>query len=108
MPHPRSYGAVSEFFRLVRENNLCSLEEAVRRVTSKTAETIGLTDRGVLKKGNIADITVFDPKRIAPTATYLDPIRLEAGVHHVLIGGEIARHNGILTKLRNGNFLVIS
>ncbi len=108
MPHPRSYGAVSEFFRLARENNLCSLEEAVRRVTSKTADTIGLTDRGVLKKGNVADITVFDPKRIAPTATYLDPIRLSAGVHHVLIGGEIALHNGIQTELRKGKFLVKS
>ena len=107
MPHPRSYGAVSEFFRLARENNLCSLEEAVRRVTSKTAETIGLTNRGILKTGNIADITVFDPNRIAPTATYLDPIRLSAGVHHVLIGGEIALHNGVQTKLRKGKFLAV-
>lgn len=108
MPHPRSYGAVSEFFRLARENNLCSLEEAVRRVTSKTADTIGLNDRGVLKKGNIADITVFDPNRITPTATYLDPIRLSAGVHHVLIGGEIALHNGVQTKMRKGKFLIKS
>lgn len=106
MPHPRSYAAISEFFRLARENNLCSLEEAVRRVTSQTAATIGLTNRGVLKKRNIADITIFDPKRIAPKATYLNPIRLSAGVHHVLIGGEFALQNGVQTELRKGRFLV--
>ena len=108
MPHPRSYAAVSEFFRLARENNLCSLEEAVRRVTSKTAHTIGLTNRGVLKTGNIADITVFDPERIAPKATYLDPIQLSAGVQHVLVGGELALYHGVQTELRKGRFLVKS
>ena len=108
MPHPRSYAAVSEFFRLVRENNLCSLEETVRRVTSKTADTIGLTDRGILKTGNIADITIFDPDCIAPKATYLDPIQLSVGVQYVLIGGEIALDHGVQTELRKGKFLIKS
>ena len=108
MPHPRSYAAVSEFFRLAREKDLCSLEETVRRVTSKTATLIGLTDRGVLKKRNIADITILDPERIAPQASYLDPIRLSAGVQHVILAGEIALYNGVQTELRKGKFLVKS
>ena len=87
---------------------LCSLEETVRRVTSKTATLIGLTDRGVLKKRKIADITIFDPERIAPQASYLDPIRLSAGVQHVILAGEIALYNGVQTELRKGKFLVKS
>jgi N-acyl-D-aspartate/D-glutamate deacylase len=47
-PHPRSYGAIAEFFRLAREKRLCTVEEAVHRVTGKTAERFGLTDSGVL------------------------------------------------------------
>ena len=70
-PHPRSYGTIPEFFRLVREHQLCSIEEAVRRVTSKPAAMIGLADRGLLKTGLAADITVFDPAVIRPQATYL-------------------------------------
>ena len=104
-PHPRSYGAVTEFFRLAREKNLCSLEEAVRRVTSKAADAIGLTDRGRLLPGMAADIAVFDPQTIAPRATYLDPIRVSQGVRHVLVGGGVALEDGVQTSLRAGRFL---
>ena len=104
-PHPRSYGAITEFFRLARERNICSLEEAVRRVTSKSTDTISLRDRGRLLPGMVADITVFDPQSIAPRATYLDPIRLSQGVWHVLVGGGIALENGAQTEYRGGAFL---
>ena len=104
-PHPRSYAAITEFFRLARTRGLCSLEEAVRRVTSKPADTIGLTDRGRLCPGLMADITVFDPQAIAPRATYLDPIQLATGVRHVLIGGGVALEDGEQTGLRAGRFL---
>ena len=104
-PHPRSYAAVSEFFRLARERSICPMEEAVRRVTSKPADMIGLTDRGRLRVGMTADITVFDPAAIAPRATYLDPIRLSQGVAHVLVNGGVALENGAQTELRAGRFL---
>ena len=104
-PHPRSYGAVTEFFRLAREKNICSLEEAVRRVTSKTADTIGLRNRGRLLPGLAADICVFDPAVIAPRATYLDPIQVSRGVRHVLVGGGVALEDGAQTELRAGRFL---
>ena len=104
-PHPRSYAAISEFFRRAREHKLCSLEEAVRRVTSKGADMIGLTDRGRLQEGLVADITVFDPETIGPRATYLDSIQLSQGVQHVVIGGGVAMENGVQTDLRIGKFL---
>lgn len=104
-PHPRSYGAIAEFFRLAREKNLCPVEEAVRRVTSKAADMISLPDRGRLKTGAFADITVFDPAKIAPRATYLAPVRLAEGVKHVIVNGEIALQDGKQTDYRSGRFL---
>lgn len=104
-PHPRSYGAVTEFLRLAREKKICTLEEAVRRITKKPACEIGFADRGELKEGYIADITVFDPESIRPTATYLDPVQLSTGVKHVIIGGQIALENGSQTNVRAGQFL---
>ena len=104
-PHPRNYGAVAEFFRLNRLHGLCSLEEAVRRVTSLPAGNIGMTRRGLLKPGYAADITVFDPETIAPRATYMAPVQLAAGVRHVVVGGRIALKDGAQTGVRAGRFL---
>ena len=104
-PHPRSYGAVTEFFRLAREHDICTVEEAVRRVTSKAADMLGMTDRGRLIEGNAADITVFDPETIAPRGTYLEPVQLSQGVKHVVINGVIALENGVQTAARPGRFL---
>ena len=104
-PHPRVYGAVAEFFRLVREKKICALEEAVRRVTGSAADRFGLTDRGCLAVGKAADITVFDPEAIAPRATYLDPVRTAQGVRHVIVGGQTALENGVQTAARAGRFL---
>ncbi|MBE5781427.1 MAG: hypothetical protein E7328_06385 [Clostridiales bacterium] len=104
-PHPRSYGTMPEFFRLRREHNFCTLSEAIRRVTQKPAQMIGLKDRGILKPGMVADVTVFDPDTIAPRSTYLAPVALSTGVEHVIIGGGIALKNGKQTELRLGKFL---
>ena len=104
-PHPRTYGAMAEFFRLVREKRFCTLEEAVFRVTGKTADRFGIRDRGRLAVGKQADITVFDPEGIAPRATYLNPVQPATGVRHVIIGGSVALENGIQTEARPGRFL---
>ena len=104
-PHPRSYGAIAEFFRLAREKKLCGLEEAVRRVTGKPAEVFGLPDRGRLEAGMAADITVFDPAALAPQATYLEPVRLARGVKLVIVNGEVALEDGAQTAARAGQFL---
>ena len=104
-PHPRNYGAIAEFFRLNRAHHFCSLADAVRRVTSLLAGFLGLRDRGQLKPGFAADITVFDPDAIAPRATYRHPIQLAQGVHHVIVNGKIALKDGAQTDLRPGQFL---
>ena len=104
-PIPGDTAPSRPFFRLAREKRLCSLEDAVRRVTGDTAARFGLSDRGLLAVGKAADITVFDPEAIAPAATYLDPIRLARGVVHVIVNGEIALRDGIQTDVRSGRFL---
>ena len=105
VPHPRSYGAIAEFLRLAREKGLCSLEEAVRRVTGKPAAVFSLPDRGRLAVGMAADITVFDPAAIAPRATYLQPVQLAQGVHAVIVNGQIALRDGRQTDVRAGQLL---
>ena len=104
-PHPRSFGATAEFFRLAREKGLCTVEEAVHRVTGKTADALGMKDRGYLRPGMAADITVFDAEKIGPKATYLDSVQLAEGVCHVLVNGGIAMENGKQTEYRGGKFL---
>lgn len=105
LPHPRSFGAIARFLRLAREKQLCSLEEAVRRITSKGAAMLGMTDRGLLKAGYVADITVFDPAEIGDRATYLKPIQLAQGVRHVVLGGQVALEDGVQTEVRAGRIL---
>ena len=105
IPHPRSFGTFPEFFRLRREHDFCSLEQAVRRVTSKAADMLGMKERGLLREGMVADITVFDPDTIAARATHIDPVRLSAGVHHVIVNGQIALKNGVQTTARCGQIL---
>jgi len=104
-PHPRSYGAITEFFRLAREKRLCTTEEAVRRVTGKAADMLGMQGRGRLATGAAADITIFDPESIAPRGTYLAPAQVSQGVIHVLVNGGIALENGRQTPYRGGRFL---
>lgn len=104
-PHPRSYATMPEFFRRVREERICPLEEAVRRVTGKAADMLGMRDRGRLLAGMAADITVFDPDAIAPRATYLEPVQVAQGVKHVLVDGGIALEDGAQTAYRGGRYL---
>jgi N-acyl-D-aspartate/D-glutamate deacylase len=89
MIHPRAYGSFPRILgRYVREEKLLSLEEAVRKMTSLPARRLGLHDRGLLRPGLAADITVFDPARIADRATFEAPHRLSEGIVYVLVNGE--------------------
>ena len=74
-------------------------------MTSLPASRLGLADRGVLRPGAFADITVFDPDKITDRATYQNPFRYSEGVCHVLVNGAIAMEDGELTGVRNGRFL---
>jgi N-acyl-D-amino-acid deacylase len=105
-PHPRSYGTFARVLgRYVREKQVLSLPEAVRRMTSLPASRLGLKDRGVLRPGAFADVTIFDPQTIADRATYELPHQYSAGVRCVLVNGAVALAEGELTGVRSGRFL---
>lgn len=104
--HPRAFGTFPRVFaRYVREKGLISLEEAVRKCTLLPAERLGLRDRGVLREGAVADITVFDPAAILDRADFSHPWRLAEGVHCVLVNGRIAWDDGRPTGVCAGGVL---
>jgi N-acyl-D-amino-acid deacylase len=102
-PHPRAYGAFARILgKYVRELKLLPLHEAIRKMTGASATALGLADRGLLRKGFRADITVFDPVAVAEIATYEDPHRYAKGVEHVLVNGEPVIDSGEHTGARPG------
>ncbi len=93
--HPRAYGTFPRILgTYVREEHLLSLEAAVRKMTGVAAERMGIEDRGILKVGKYADITVFDPATIADRSTYEHPGELSVGVRYVLVNGRFTLDDG--------------
>ena len=78
------------------------LEDAVRKMTSLNAAKLGLADRGLLRPGNFADVTVFDPERIADKATYSDPFQYPEGIDFVIVNGKLVVDDGKHTGERPG------
>lgn len=105
-PHPRNFGTFPKVLRLAREQGICSMEMAVRRMTGLCADIIGMTDRGYLREGLVADITVFDPATVTDNATYKDPFAKPTGICHVLMEGQFALENGLQTDARLGKFIL--
>src|SRR5579871_5318444 len=98
--HPRAFGSMPRFLgHYVRDEHLLSLEQAIRKITSLPAQREHLRDRGLLKEGFFADITVFDPATIIDTATYEQPAQLSRGVKYVLVNGQLEYENGRLTGI---------
>jgi dihydroorotase/N-acyl-D-amino-acid deacylase len=105
-PHPRSYGTfVRVLGRYARERGVLPLAEAVRKMTSFPAQRVGLHDRGVLRPGMKADIAVWDAATIADTATFAQPHQYAAGVHTVVVNGQIVFERGAMTPARPGRVL---
>ena len=105
-PHPRSFGTFPRFLRLVREHQLMPLEDAVYKLTGLPAQILGLTDRGVLQEGAAADVTVFDPDRVADRSEYTDSVKKPAGIPYVLVGGQPAVWDGAASGSRTGGVLI--
>jgi N-acyl-D-amino-acid deacylase len=102
-PHPRAYGTYPRVLgRYVRERGVLSLEEAIRKMTSFPATRLGLQDRGLVRAGMAADLTVFDPDRIVDRATFADPHQFPVGVEYVLVNGEPVVERGAHTGARPG------
>ena len=100
MPHPRFYGTFPRIIgHYVHEQQLLPLEQAIRKMTGATAQALRLRDRGLLKEGYRADITIFDPADFKDRATYADPHQYPSGTRTtVIVNGvvvvENARHTG--------------
>ena len=87
-PHPRAYGNFARLLgKYVREEKLIPLEEAVYKLSGLSADKLKIKDRGYLKKGNFADVVIFDPETIQDHATFANPHQLATGVHHVFVNG---------------------
>jgi dihydroorotase/N-acyl-D-amino-acid deacylase len=104
--HPRAFGTFPVIYNeYVRERHTMRLEEAVRKMTSLAASRVGLLDRGILRPGMIADITVFDPRKIKDAATYNDPLQYSTGVRYVFVNGRPVVWEGAITEERPGRAL---
>ena len=105
-PHPRLYGTFPRVLgRYCRDQNVLSLEEGVRKMTSLPAQRLGLTDRGLIKKGAWADITVFDRNTIADRATFADPHQYPVGIDYVIVNGRVVLDHGVHTGETPGRLL---
>jgi N-acyl-D-aspartate/D-glutamate deacylase len=105
-PHPRYYGTFPRVLgRYVREEKLLSLEEAVRKMTSANATKIRIYDRGLLRPGQWADVTIFNPETIIDNATFEKPHQYATGVEYVIVNGKMILERGHRTGARPGAIL---
>ena len=109
-PHPRAYGTMPRFFRLLTGRveghaRICSREEAVRRMTSVPAARFGIRGRGVVKPGAYADLAVWRERNFRENVTYMSPHAFAAGMEAVLVNGVVAYRSGTFTGNRRGKFL---
>ncbi len=105
-PHPRAYGSFPRILcRYVRERGVLTLPDAIRRFTALPAARVGLDERGVLKAGMYADLTLFDPATVCDRATFEDPVQASVGIAHVLVNGVPVLRGGVPTDARPGRAL---
>jgi dihydroorotase/N-acyl-D-amino-acid deacylase len=101
--HPRGWGSYARVLsRYVRDEKLLTLEQAIRKMTGLPARRVGLRDRGVLRAGMFADITVFDPARVRDLATFEEPNRYAEGIEYVLVNGQLEVDGGRRTEVNAG------
>ena len=97
-PSPRTYGSYPRVLgEFVRERHLLGLEEALRKMTTAPAARLGLSERGRLADGLLADVVVFDPATVASNATYDEPRRFPTGIDYVIVNGTLVIDRGVHT-----------
>ncbi len=105
-PHPRAYGTFPRVLgNYVRAQNVLSLGEAIRKMTTLPAETLGLEDRGTIAVGYRADLAIFDPESIIDRATFQEPHQYPDGIKWVIINGQIAVEGDTFHDIRAGQIL---
>jgi N-acyl-D-amino-acid deacylase len=106
LPHPRLWGTFPRVLGYYsREQELFSLREAVRKMTSLPAQRFSLRDRGLIGEGYLADLVLFNPKTVRDLATFADPVRPAQGIEAVWVNGVLSFQNQFSTGQRAGRFL---
>lgn len=104
--HPRAFGSMPRFLgHYVRDLKMMSLEQGIRKITSLPAQREHLVNRGLLKEGFFADITIFDPATILDKATYTEPAQLSTGVKYVIVNGQLEYEDSKMTGAMAGKAL---
>lgn len=105
-PHPRSYGTHARVLsKYVRDEKVLTLEEAVRKMTSLPATRLGLADRGAIRAGMTADLSLFDLARVKENGAYEDPHRLAEGFDTVIVSGQVVIDEGRHTGAKPGRVI---
>jgi dihydroorotase/N-acyl-D-amino-acid deacylase len=106
VPHPRNYGTFPRVLgEYVRVQKVLTLENAVQKMTGMPARRLGLGDRGCIREGCAADITVFDPATVADKGTFTEPHQYPAGIEWVFVAGQAVVADGKFTAARPGHVL---
>jgi N-acyl-D-amino-acid deacylase len=101
--HPRGWGSYPRVLsRYVRDERLLTLEQAVHKMTGRPAARVGLKDRGVVRAGAFADLTVFDPARVRDLATFEQPNQYPEGIRYVVVNGQLEVDEGRRTNVNAG------
>ncbi len=101
--HPRGWGSYPRILgRYVRDERLLTLEQAIQKMTGMPAKRVGFRDRGLLRSGFYADITIFDPERVADRATFEAPNQYPTGIQYVIVNGQISVDEGKRTPALAG------
>ena len=105
-PHPRAFGTRARVLeKYVREDKILSLEDAVRKMSAMPAERLGLKQRGLIKDGYYADLTIFDPETVQGKATFAEPKQYSAGFDVVVVNGKIVLKDGMHQEVYCGRVL---
>ena len=104
-PHPRAYGSFPRILGRYVKDGVLRLEDAIRKMTSLPAQTLGIRDRGLLVPGMHADITIFDPDKVIDKGTYQDPIQFPEGIEYVIVNGTVTVEKRAHTGKRAGKVL---
>jgi len=106
LPHPRYYGTNARVLgHYVREERVLTLTDAVRKMTSLPAQILGLSDRGQIREGFIADIAIFDPQTVRATNSFENPRSYAEGIHYTIVNGVAVIDDGKHTGARPGRAL---
>ena len=104
--HPRGWGTYPRILgRYVRDEKLMPLELAIHKMTGLPAANVGLKQRGLLRQGFFADLTIFDPNTVIDRATFEEPNQYPAGINFVIVNGQIEVDNGQRTPVNSGRVL---